>query len=56
MKIVCAWCGELLRTLEGCAVEGPSHGICRWCVFCWYAVVEPVDDPWELHQDVGGEG
>ena len=57
MVVVCAWCGETLRTLSGAVIEGVSHGICRWCVKCWHAVVEPVEgDPWALWQDTGGEG
>lgn len=54
MRIVCAWCGELLRTLTGSAIEGVSHGICHWCVKCWHATVEPVDDVWAMWQDEGG--
>lgn len=52
MLVLCAWCGKVLKA--GSALEGISHGICQWCVKCWFAVVEPVDDPWTLWQDLGG--
>lgn len=59
MRVVCAWCGELLRVLSsGSAVGVVSHGVCRWCVRCWHARVEPLEanEVWSLHLDLGGEG
>lgn len=55
MTIYCAWCGKLLKRLAE-LTPGISHGICQWCARCWYAKIRPVDNPWTLWQDVGGEG
>ena len=31
MKVICAWCGKLIREVEGDESKGPSHGICIEC-------------------------
>jgi len=31
VKVICAWCGKLIREVEGDESKGPSHGICIEC-------------------------
>ncbi len=31
MQVACAWCGKLIRVIDGQGVEGTSHGICLEC-------------------------